>query len=404
MDSSNALRGTQLFELGRYKEAISYLSEDMEDATSRFYLAYCYYHLDQPDKAEDLANDLLSEMPEDPDMFSLKARIAIQKDQYTEALQFINEAISLDPNSSDQFGLKGGVFLQKKQFQDALLQVNKGLEIDPRNAYCLNLRAQVLTKLNRKEEASETVENILYENPEDSFSHANVGWVALENGDTQKALNHFKQSLQLDPNDGYAQEGMSTALKSKNIIYKWYLKYSFWMSNKSTKSQWVFIIGIYLAYRFGIKLLSSSGFSHLIVPLVIVYLTFAMSGWIMESLSNAILNFDSYGKYLLNKNEKRSGYTFATLLGLGLVSVITFYILKDDYFLLLAVTFFCALIPFPRAFLSQKEKGRIFGIAYSILMLVIGTLGFLVVPNLYSLGITVFIMLIAFTWIGNAFE
>ena len=401
MESSNQQRGIQLFELGRYSEAIDYLLKDIQNPLSKFYLAYCYFNTDAMDKAENLANTLLSENPNNGDVFFLKSRISFERDDYKEARLLIEEAISIDSYNADYYGLKGAIFLQLKKYPEALSEINNALSIDAKNTFCLNLRAKVLTKLNKTEEATETVENILHDNPEDSFSHTNVGWVALENGETQEALHHFKQALQINPNFEYAREGMSTALKSKNFIYKWYLKYAFWLSNKSTKNQWVFIIGIYLAYRFGIKILSEAGLTYLVAPLIVAYLVFAMGGWIMESLSNAILNFDNYGKYLLSLNERRSGYMFTGLFGLGLLSLIIFYITSGDYYLLLGVTFFCALVPLPRAFIQYSKNARLFGIAYGSLMIVVGTIGFLFVPNLYTVGAAVLIMLIAFTWISN---
>lgn len=401
MESSNLQRGIQLFELGRYEDAISYLVKDIESNIGKYYLSLCYYNTEQYDRAENTLNILLTETPNDADVMHLKSRVLIQKEAYKKAMEWIDQAIAINPYESTFFGVKGSILLNDKKYEDALTTVNEGLRIDPKNVYCLNLRAQLLTKLNRNDEAENTIEHLLYDNPNDSHSHANVGWVALQNGNTKKALDHFKQALQLNPNDDYARSGMSTALKTKNFIYKWYLKYSFWMTKKSEKNQWVFIIGIYLAYRFGIKLLAASGFGFLIIPVVIAYLVFAMGGWIMESMSNAILNFDAYGKYLLSDDEKNSGYTFTALTALGIVSSIAYFAFKEDYYLLLTATFFCTLVPLPRAFIQHSKKAKIFGIGYGILMLLIGNIGFLVVPNLVTLGSAVFIMLIAFTWAGN---
>ena len=404
MQSINHERAVQLFELGRYKDAIAYfqkaIPENPNDWTSKFYLAICYINLEQYDDADAITQTLLEEEPNNSDVFYLKAKILLQKDKFKEAHKFIDTAISIHPYDADYFGLKAGLLLHEKKYEDGLAKVNEGLAINPKNAYCLNLRAQLLTKLNRISEADETVEHILYDNPEDSFSHANVGWVELENGNTKKALNHFKQALQFDPNFDYAREGMSTAIKSKNFIYKWYLKYSFWMAKQSSKNQWIFVIGLYIAYRIGVKVLDAAGMTYLVIPLVVAYLLFALGGWIMEPLSNTILNFDSYGKYLLDKKQKASGYAFGVLALLGLINIALFYIFSIDYCLTLAIAFICALIPMPRAFLMFKNKAKLFGISYGAAMILVALIAPLF-TTLLTTQIIIFFMLIAFTWIGN---
>ncbi|TMM58815.1 tetratricopeptide repeat protein [Maribacter algarum] len=407
MESKNLTRGTQLIQLGRYKEAIPFLqnaiAEDPDNWTGKYHLAICFFDTGEYSKASKLADGLLHDMPNDPDLFFLKAQIALRQDRDEEAMEFVNEAISLYPYSADYFAFKSGLLLNKKKYEEGLRLVNEGLKIDAKNAYCLNIRAQILTKLDRVEEANETVENILFDNPEDSYSHANVGWVELENGNNKKALEHFKEALQFDPNFEYAREGMSTALKSKNFFYRWYLKYSFWIAKQSSKNQWAFIIGIYLVYRVSIKVLSASDMTYLAIPLMIAYLLFALGGWIMEPLSNTILNFDTYGKYLLAKDEKISGYVFGVLLVLGIAAIATFYFLNMEYALVLGVTFICALLPLPRGFLLKSKKARLMGIIYGSIMILTGLIGPFFI-DMYTIGIAVFIMMMAYTWIGNFIE
>lgn len=407
MESSNLARGIQLIEIGRFKEAISFLqnaiSENPNDSSAKYYLAICYFDTENYSRASLLADGLLHEMPYDPDIFFLKARIAMLQDRNLEAMEYVNEAISINPYDADYFGFKGALLLDKKVYENALDNVNLGLKINPKNAYCLNLRAQILTKLDRVEEANETVENILHDNPEDYYSHSNVGWVELENGNNKKALEHFKEALQFDPNFEYARQGMTTALKSKNFIYSWYLKYSFWIAKKSSKNQWFFIIGIYIIYRVSFKILSANDMTYLAVPLMIAYLLFALGGWIMEPLSNSILNFDSYGKYLLNTKQKISGFLFGGLVLLGLATTLGYFSSGIEYLLLLSVTFICAIIPLPRSFLHFGKKAQTIGLIYGILMLAIGVFGNLIF-NIYTAGIIVFILMLAYTWIGNFIE
>ncbi len=407
MESKNLERAIQFIELGRFNDAIPYLQNAIAEYPNgwegKYYLAVCHYSEGNIKKASQLADGLMHELPNDADVLFLKARIALEQDRDNEAEVFVDEAIAINPLDADYFGFKAGILLHKTKYEEGLQTVNEGLRIEAKNTYCLNIRAQILTKLNRVEEANQTVENILYDNPEDAYSHANVGWVELENGNHKKALEHFKQALQFDPNLDYAREGMSTALKSKNIVYKWHMKYAFWIAKQSSKNQWIFIIGLYLVYRFSVKLLSASGLTYIAVPLMILYLLFALGGWIMEPMSNAILNFDKYGKYLLHESQKISGYVFSVLLLGGIISILAFYTFGVDYTLTMAITFICAIVPLPRAFLLDSKKSKNLAIAYGLLMLSVGLIGPFF-TEMFNAQIAVFIMMVAYTWLGNFIE
>ncbi|MBX2828954.1 MAG: hypothetical protein KTR22_12385 [Flavobacteriaceae bacterium] len=404
MDQVELQRGIQLFELGRYKDAIPYFSKDLSSWESKFYLAHCYFLISDYEKAKNLVEGLLSESPDDPDVFFLRSRIAYSEDRNKDAMSDIDEAINFNPYNADYFGLKASIFLQMKKYEEGLRYANEGLHIEPTNRFCLNIRAQLLTKLEKIPEADQTIEDILQDNPQDVYSHANVGWVELEKNNIDKALTHFKEALSIDPNFEYAREGMSTALKAKNFVYRLYLKYAFWISKKSSGNQWAFIIGIYLIYRFSYKFLTAAGLSYLAIPLVIAYLLVALGSWMMEPLSNCILSFNRYGRYLLNKDEKLSGYTFGALVLLGLISILLFYSLQIEYFLPLSVAAFAALIPLPRAFIQYSSSGRNLGFITGILILGVGSAGFLVFESAYAVGFAAFIIMVIYTWVSNLFK
>ncbi|PQJ77669.1 tetratricopeptide repeat protein [Polaribacter porphyrae] len=405
MENQHYLRGVQLFQLGRYQDAISYfkkaLQEIPEDFNSIFHLAHCYLSLDDLEKSEEMATALLRIDPDDENAYFLLSQIYFSKSEFKKALEFINKAISIYPYEADFFGQKSYIELNEKKYESSLKFANEGLALEPNNKLCLNARVQALTKLERKEEATSTIENLLEKDPENAYSHANVGWSNLENGNTKGALHHFKEALAIDPNFDYAREGMSTALKSKNFVYSWYLKYSFWMSKKSSKQQWVFIIGIYLAYRFSVKLLSNTEYTFLVIPIIIAYLLFALGGWLMESLSNAILIFDNYGKYLLDRDQQKSGQAFLILVSSAVLALITYGFLGNQYFLLIGFALLCSLIPLPRGFLIETRNKKLFHFGVGIAMLAIAFIGPLFISDLMMIGIGVLILLIAFTWLDN---
>src|SRR6185436_9021657 len=111
--------------------------------------------------------------------------------------------------------------------------------------------------------------------PENAFTHANQGWTYLNKGEPKKALEHFRESLRLDPANEWARHGIVEALKARNIIYAVMLKYFLWMARLSRGARWGIILGGY----FGIQLLASMARSNpaiapWILPLRILYITF----------------------------------------------------------------------------------------------------------------------------------
>lgn len=405
MESPNLERGIQLFENGRYEQAISYfktaLSESVDDFTTKFYLASSLFQTDEINKALNLAIELRVLEPNEAQVYFLLSQIYLHLENTLEAERSIDQAIHIQPYHDAFFGQKAYILLSKKDFEGALNYANEGLKIDAKSSFCLNARTTALTKLNRKEEAKSSIDFLLQDDPEDALSHANAGWSYLEHNDTKKALNHFKEALILNPNLEYARSGMSTTIKSKNKIYNLYLRYAFWISKKSEKNQWVFIVGLYIAYRVAVKILSTTGLTYLAIPLIILYLLFALGSWIMEPLSNMILLFDKYGRYLLDKNERLSGQIFFGLLLSSLLMFAISIITNNSYFIILSLTCLAAILPLTRGVMSNKRNSKIINLVYGSVMLLIATIGSLIEYPMASIGTTIGFMFIGYTWLGS---
>lgn len=405
MESPNLQRGIQLFELGRYKESIPYfqnaLTENTENFTAKYLLAQCYFQLDDIDKALTVITDLRKNYPNEPEIYFLLSQIHLHKGQLKEANEAIDKAIEINPLDENYFGQKAYLLINSKQFESALHFANEGLKINSKNTFCLNARTTALTKLNRKDEAASSIENLLNDNPENAYSHANVGWSHLESNKPKEALKHFREALMLDPNLDYARSGMLTAMKSKNKVYNLYLRYAFWISNKSQKNQIIFIIGIYIAYRFAVNMLSASGLTILAIPLIIAYLLFALGSWIMDPLSNMILMFDTFGKYLLDRKDKLSGQIMFGLLVSALLFFGVYFVLNNALFALISAACLAAILPLTRAALSDTKKSEIINYSYGALIILTAAFGTFIGYPFTTVATAVGILFIAYTWLGS---
>lgn len=397
-----------LIEQQRFETAEEVLKEllamDANNVQLLTMLSEVSFQQDKLDIASSLIDNAIGLAPDAPHLYYIKARIEIQEENYIDAEKNINQAIELYPFDADYFAVLGSIKLARKEFDTALAMTNKALEIDSENLVALNIRSTALVKLNRSEESFDTIEGALREDPNNAFTHANYGWGLLEKGAHEKALEHFKESLNSDPNFDYAQSGILEALKAKNPIYRLFLRYSFWISNLTAKYQWAVIIGFYM----GVKALrvvakNNAALQPYLTPVIIVLALIAFSTWILTPISNLFLRFNKYGELLLEKKEKMSSNFVAVSLITSIIGVLAYVVLSDEKFLTIAVFGFAMMLPFSVMFTSSKPKNAL--LIYAVGMTVIGLLA---ISKTFSnnelfnslTGIFIF-SFIAFQWTAN---
>ncbi len=124
------------------------------------------------------------------------------------------EAIRLDPHNVDFLALMSAIELDLRHYRQCLEWAEKGLAIRPNHVRCTNLRARALAKLGRANEARQTVQGALALDPESASTHYHGGWTHLQTGDPAKAVEHFRESVRLNPNDQSAHNGLKAAQKA----------------------------------------------------------------------------------------------------------------------------------------------------------------------------------------------
>jgi tetratricopeptide (TPR) repeat protein len=409
MTDNNRLSKVEiLIQQKRYTEAEkvlkSLLSEDSNNIHFLSLLSEVNLGQDKFDLSRSIIDNAIGLSPDTPYLFYIKSRIYIQQDDYNEAEKNIKQSIALDPYDADYFALLANIKLSRKYFEDALEIANKALEIDAENLLALNTRSTALLKLNKSEASFNTIESALREDPNNAYTHANYGWGLLEKGDHKKALNHFKESLKSDPNFEYAQVGILEALKAKNPIYKVFLKYSFWMSNLTSKYQWGVIIGFYFGFR-ALRAIAKNNVAlqPYLIPLIIILALIAFSTWVISPISNLFLRLNKYGQLLLDKDEKMSSNFVAVSLGVFVLGILLYFSLSDERYLTIATFGLAMMLPFSVMFLPTKYKHSL--LIYSIIMAIVGILAIgltFSTGQIFNLMTTIFILsFIAFQWVAN---
>ena len=127
---------------------------------------------------------------------------------------------------------------------------------------------------------------------------------------------------------------MMQAIKATNLFYRLFLMYAFWMQGLKSQVRWAVIIIGYLMIQFLNRSASDLGvFAPVAEVIVILYLIFAISTWIIEPVSDIFLRFHPFGKYMLTDEEKDVANICASLLGVavvGAIMLLTFDIDKVD--------------------------------------------------------------------------
>lgn len=321
--SPNMARAEMLISQGRFDLAQEHLhlalAEDPNDPLAHAWLAICFEEGDQLIHATDEAKKAVGLAPDEAFFHYVLARTFNARRMPKEAEFAIRQSLELDPSDSSAWSLLAGLKLQAKKYQEALEAADKGLELDPEDTGCLNVRAMSQQGLGLKLDAERTIEGALKRRPDNAFTHANMGWSMLHQGEPRKAMEHFREALRLEPNLEWARQGIIEAMKARFILYRWFLAYFLWMQRLPSNVQWGIIIGAWIASRI-VRSVSKSNpeLAPFLTPLLILYFAFCATSWFAVPFFNLLLRIDRFGRLVLSRAE-----TFAAnMLGLALIPTI----------------------------------------------------------------------------------
>ncbi len=322
------------------------LAENPNDADSLNLLAYCCLMQNKTKEALQHIDSAISLEPSNGRHFYIRAFIKYDDSDYKMAETNILEALALDSLEPEYFSLLANIRIHTTRFKEALEAANNGLSIDAENLSCLNARSIALLKLKHPDAAYATIEKALSYNPSDSQTHTTFGYALLENGESQLSLVHFREALRLNPSNDSARRGIIEAMKSRYLVYRLFLQYAFWLSRLKGNIQWGFIIGLYILIRIIDSTASSNpGAAPFLYPIIYLYASFVVFTWLIMPISNLFLQFNKFGRFALNKNEKKYAKIIGLLLLVALISIIGIFSTEKIYFFDLAVVSVTLCLP-----------------------------------------------------------
>ncbi|MEM6723892.1 MAG: tetratricopeptide repeat protein [Bacteroidota bacterium] len=394
-------RGQVLIQQNRYLEAEKELQQALalnpEDAMAMGLLSVCEIHKQDYPQALVLAELAISHEPNDPFLIYNFCRCLFLNNRFEEAKDQLRQGLSIYPYQESFFLLLGDIAFHQENWEEALKYAHLGLELDPENVHLINLRARALVQLNRKDEARETMDYALHQNPEDPYSHANRGWVAINQNQIDLAIDSFREALRLDPSNDYARNGLKEAIKAQNPAYRLVLQYFLWMGRMSEKHRWSFVIGIYVLYRLILYVAETyPAIAPILYPLIFVYILFAFSSWVALPFSNFVLRFHQLGRHALDKDEIRGSTVVGSTVILAIGTIVAYVVLRSTLLLYLGGFFALMLIPLGATFSVDGDRParKKLGLLASGLA---GTgLISLLIPPVFPIGSMVFVLGIFF--------
>jgi tetratricopeptide repeat protein len=162
-----------------------------------------------------------------------------------------------------------------------------------------------LLRLDRRDEAGAAMEGALARDPDDAFTHANRGWSLLHEGDPRRALEHFREALRLEPELDFARAGLIEALKARYWLYRQVLRYFLWIARLTPGARWAVVIGLVVCQQVVARTMRANPeLTPILMPLLIGYLTFALTTWTAAPLTNLMLRLNRFGRLVLSPEER----------------------------------------------------------------------------------------------------
>ncbi len=317
------------FELAE-QELRQALTQEPNNAEVHSILAICLCEREQYEEAKDEADHAIHLAPDQPFPYYVNALVLYQCNRFGEAQEAMDVAVELDPFEADFFALRSQIYYARKNWKDTLAAAEEGLELDPENIDCANLKAMALVKLGNRESAGDAVAAALMRDPENAITHANQGWTLIEKGDYKKAMEHFREALRIQPEMEWARQGILEAMRAKYFLYRIVLGFFLWMSKFTSRSQWLVLIGMYLGFRFLSRLASNNPqWSVWIMPVLVLYVAFALMTWLAGPLFNLVLRLNRFGRLALSREEIVTA-NWVGLCVLGALTCLGFYFGNGD--------------------------------------------------------------------------
>lgn len=359
-----------LIQQNRYELATSelqqMLSEDPDQAKAHAFLAFSLNRQKKAEEAIEEAKLAIQLDPTDSYGYFVLGYILMGRFEYEKAAEAAKKAVSLNPHNPENFALCGDIQVRQQTWDKVLQTALAGLQVSPRHIGCQNLQAIALLGLNRQAEAQTILNQTLSQSPETPLTWVWQGWLTLEQGQPQAAMDHFQEALHLNPLLNGPRRGMIQAFKSQYALYRFFRKSSRRFFQLRTERIFISFLLCYWLF------FNSPG--ALIFELVLgCYLLLIYGCWTYESFFNLRLRLHPKIRLFFSEDDLiATNWTWAGL-GLGLAGGLLWFVSGYANWLAVSLYGLLMILPFSAIFrTSPASEGRLRASFGTLILIVLG--------------------------------
>jgi tetratricopeptide (TPR) repeat protein len=175
--------------------------------------AWLYFNQQQYDKAIQVCEQILTDVPNDEYAWEGKIDSLRQQSDFGKAAQAVQQALTQLPRSLSILNQQGYLYAVQQQHEAALKAFEQGLSIDPINVDAFTGKIQALRSQGKWDQSNQAIEKML-DRPGNSPEILNTcGWLYFNQKQYDKAIQVFEQTIKDFPYDEDAWVGKIASLR-----------------------------------------------------------------------------------------------------------------------------------------------------------------------------------------------
>lgn len=170
------------------------------------------------DEAISLMSELLEEEPENIIFWIYLGRIYTKVKKYDDAIDAYRQALDINSKSYSAWQNLGSVFFKKGEYKYAIVALKKALSIDERNVVTLSNLAKVYKKSGNLKNAKQIYIRILKQSPKNALAWSNLGVIYYHEKDYNKVISAFKKAVKIAPNNAFYWNNLGLAYLKRGLL------------------------------------------------------------------------------------------------------------------------------------------------------------------------------------------
>jgi tetratricopeptide (TPR) repeat protein len=171
-----------------------------------------YQELGQLDAAIEQMKHVMEKQSDNQDLYLFLAMFYEEKESYEDAAETLKEGLRLNPEHVQMNFRLGIVYDQMDEKKKSIKQMKKVISLEPSHVNALNYLGYTYAEMNiHLDEAETLVRTALEHKPNDGYITDSLGWVYYRRGDFVQAAAYLERAAELEPGDPIIREHLGDA-------------------------------------------------------------------------------------------------------------------------------------------------------------------------------------------------